>query len=335
VPIVGSLRSEVPGLARLKTIARWVSSDPFMLPPEAGWLAIAATDAIGVVYEYFNLFFLLDANAVYFGAAELQVRGASLVRVVAAMGEIDSAISVASLRAGSPAWTRPHFRPAEDPSTFENARHPLLDAPVPNSIELGPPYGLLVTGSNMSGKATFLRTLGVTTIMAQTIGTCFATRYAAPMLQVRSCIGRSDDLIEGKSYYVAEVEAVLSLVRASESIDPHLFLFDELFRGTNAVERVAGGEAVLRHLTATAKHLVVAATHDSDLVDLLADRCVPCHFTDRLGPDGLEFDYRLSEGPATTRNAIALLKLHGAPEDIISGAIARTGALDRERARSG
>jgi DNA mismatch repair ATPase MutS len=76
---------------------------------------------------------------------------------------------------------------------------------------------------------------------------------------------------------------------------------------------------------------VVAATHDGELVDLLADRCVPCHFTDRLGPTGLEFNYRLTAGPATTRNAIALLKLHGAPADVVSHALDRAAALDRIR----
>ena len=155
---------------------------------------------------------------------------------------------------------------------------------MPNSIALGPPHGVLVTGSNMSGKSTFLRTVGINVVLAQTINTCLAESYEAPVYHVRSCIGRADDLIAGKSYYLVEVESVLALVKASEQPKPHLFIFDELFRGTNAVERIAAAEAVLAALIGEGKpHVVVAATHDGELVDLLQDTYVVCHFGDAVG----------------------------------------------------
>ena len=208
-----------------------------------------------------------------------------------------------------------------------------------NSITLCPPHGVLVTGSNMSGKSTFIRTLGVNAILAQTINTCLATEYDAPVFAVRSCIGRSDDLLSGKSYYMVEVEAVLALVEASASDTPHLFLFDELFRGTNAVERIAAAEAVLSELVvaragdgaAPRPHVVVAATHDGELVELLGDTYAAYHFEDTLGPQGLSFEYRLRAGPATSRNAIELLRLHGASRALVERALARAAALDRQR----
>ena len=127
----------------------------------------------------------------------------------------------------------------------------------------------------MSGKTTFLRTIGVATIMAETLNTCLAAEYDAPVFLVRSCIGRADDLISGKSYYIVEVEALLRLVAASGTGTAHLFLLDELFRGTNAVERIAAGQAVLRELTGDPErpscHIVLAATHDGEIVDLVAD----------------------------------------------------------------
>src|SRR5215475_11521252 len=120
----------------------------------------------------------------------------------------------------------------------------------------------------MSGKSTFLRTVGVNVVLAQTINTCLADRYEAPRYQVRSCIGRADDLLAGKSYYLVEVESVIALLRAGESVKPHLFIFDELFRGTNAVERIAAAEAVLRTLMSSGNsHVTLAATHDVELVD--------------------------------------------------------------------
>ena len=154
-------------------------------------------------------------NGVYFGARDLRVHHAALLRVIAAMGEVDAAISTASFRAGRHDWTRPRFRQPGAPAELTDVRHPLLLDAVPNSISLAPGRGVLITGSNMSGKSTFLRTVGVTAVLAQTLNTCLAAEYHAPVFNVRSCIGRSDDLLSGKSYYIAEVESLLGLVEAS------------------------------------------------------------------------------------------------------------------------
>lgn len=333
--LVGCLRSDVPRLGRLKTIARWVSGDPFMLSVSPSSAIHLISDVVSVVYEYCNLLLLLDANGLYFGARALCAHAPSLLRVISAMGDVDAAISVASFRAGRHDWTRPVFAAPGTPAVLIDVRHPLVADAVPNTITLEPGHGVLITGSNMSGKSTFLRTAGVTAVLAQTINTCLAARYHAPIFRVRTCIGRSDDLIGGKSYYTVEVEAVLELVRASAEPTPHLFLFDELFRGTNAVERIAAGEAVLRELIAGGAgrraHVVLAATHDAELVDLLDDTFAACHFGDAVGPDGLVFDHRLQPGPATTRNAIALLRLHGAPETLLNRALTCAATLDRQR----
>jgi MutS-like protein len=333
--IVGPIRLEVPRLTRLKTIARWVSGDPLMLSRDATWLSLAASDLAKTVYEYLNLFLLLDANAIFFGARQLRTRASGLLRTIAAMGDIDAAIAIASFRAGTDGWTRPRFTQPCVPVRFSDIRQPLVADAVPNSLQLGPPHGVLVTGSNMSGKSTLLRTVGVSAVLAQTINTCVASEYEAPIFDVRSYIGRADDLLAGKSYYLVEVEALLTLVRASCDRTPHLFLLDELFRGTNAVERIAAGEAVLRELIVDGSdfkpHVVLAATHDGELVDLLRDRYAAYHFGDAIGPNGLTFDYHLLSGPATTRNAITLLQLQGAPESLAKRALARAAAVDHER----
>jgi hypothetical protein len=327
-PLAGQLADDLRHLARLRRIAAWVGRDP-----------VAMGDLLGSVFEYLNLLFLLDANALFFGAHELNAHGPALLRVIAAVGDIDAAVSVASIRAGTPLWTRPSF--VENGGTVDLAglRHPLVADAVPNSIVLGPPHGVLITGSNMSGKSTFVRTVGVNVVLAQSLHTCFASAYAAPVLQVKSCIGRSDDLAAAKSYYLVEVESVLSLVDASGSPEPHLFLLDELFRGTNAVERIAAAEAVLSELVGAASgakpHVVIAATHDGELVDLLRGTYEAFHLTDAIGHEGLTFEYRLRRGPATTRNAIALLRLSGAPPSVIARALQRAAQLDAQQAHGG
>ena len=333
--LAGSIQADAARLRTLKTIARWISGDPLMLSTSSDPLALLLNDLVSAAYEYFNLAFLLDASGVYCGARGLRAHRPALLRLIASMGDVDVAISVASLRAGRGDWTRPHFRPPGASAILTDLRHPLISDAVPNSVTLAPGRGLLITGSNMSGKSTFLRTVGVTTVMAQTLNTCFASDYAAPVFNVRSCIGRADDLLTGTSYYIAEVEALLELVAASTGRAPHLFLLDELFRGTNAVERIAAGQAVLLELVAGANrphpHAVLAATHDAELVELLPDLYAPHHFGDAVGADGLIFDHRLRPGAATTRNAIALLRIHGAPDDLVRRALSCAAELDAQR----
>jgi hypothetical protein len=323
--ITGTLDADLMALQRLGAIAQWVSRDP-----------LATDDLTFMILELLNGLFLIDANAVYIAGRELQRRAPHLLRVIEAVGEIDAAISVASFRRQAEKWSRPTFGEPGARAVFAGLRHPLVEDAVPNSIELAPPHGMLVTGSNMSGKSTFLRTVGVNVVLAQTIHTCLADVYDAPIYRVRSCIGRTDDLLAGKSYYLVEVESVIDLVRASDSAAPHLFLLDELFRGTNAVERVAAGVAVLAALIGAGKpHLVLAATHDSELVDQLHDDgYLVCHLSDAVGADGLVFDYRVQPGPATSRNAITLLELSGAPKLVVTRALALAAALDRQRERA-
>ncbi|HEX4348527.1 MAG TPA: hypothetical protein VHZ73_13210 [Vicinamibacterales bacterium] len=325
---------EAPRLRGLAAIARWASRNPLLTSPDGNFWEGIVNDVFNTVYEYLNLFFLVDRTAVFFGRRHLHTHARTIVGMVEAMGEVDAALSVAGLRADRRAWTRP--------APFGGGRvrlhgvtHPLLESAVPNSIDLHPPDGVLVTGSNMSGKSTFLRTIGATVVMAQSLNTCFADFYEAPMFDIQSVIGRADDLPAGKSYYLVEVEALLALVSAAETGAPHLFLLDELFRGTNAVERIAAGESVLRALVDPhGRHVAIAATHDAELVELLDGCYAPFHFGDAVGPNGLEFSYRLTEGVATTRNAITLLRLQGAPASVVNRALDTAASLDAARARS-
>ena len=333
-PIVGPLRTDVQPLARLKLISRWTNGDPFMLSVDADPLAAAFNDIVAAVYEYLNLAFLLDASGVYFAAGDLARHQESLRRITAAAGDVDAAIAIASFRAGRTDWVQPDFRATGTTIELNELRHPLVEDAVPNSIVLKPGRGVLITRSNMSGKSTFLRTVGVNAVLAQTVGTCVAGSYGAPIFDVRSCIGRSDDLMAGKSYYVVEVETLLALVRASGEPSPHLFLLDELFRGTNAVERIAAGQAVLLELLrastgAAIPHVVLATTHDSELVELACEAYDAYHFADAVGADGPTFDHVLQPGPSATRNAIALLRVHGAPETLLAQALTTADLLDR------
>ena len=283
-----------------------------------------------MLYEYVNLVFLLDVDAFLFTLELLRRRRTAIRELFEALGEIDGAMSVAAFRASLPGWCRPRFTPPGTPLRAEDAFHPLLPAPVPNGISLHG-SGALVTGSNMSGKTTFIKTIGLDALLGSTIFTCPARSWEAPLFAVVSAIGRSESLAEGTSYYLGEVLRVRDLVRAAEDEPPRLFLLDELFRGTNTIERIAAGKAVLAHL-ARGPHVALVSTHDIELVPLLTESHAPYHFREEVSDGALVFDYRLRPGPSSTRNAIALLASAGFPESLLEDALRTVDALERDGA---
>jgi hypothetical protein len=317
--ITNPLLADVGPLSCLGAIAGWLTRDVAALDP------ISAT-----LIELFGFLFALDSVALLLGGLELRAHGPALGRVLAAAGDVDAALAIASFRDEVREWCRPSFVSPGSPVAVGDLRHPLLRHAVPNSVTLGPPYGVLLTGSNMSGKSTLLRSLGVAVIMSQTVGTCLAASYSAPEMCVRSCMGRSDSLIERRSYYLDEVQGIVAIVNASDAAGAHLFLLDELFRGTNATERIAAAEAALLQLTNTATaHIVIAATHDTELAALLTETFTTYHLADRAVHGDLIFEYRLAPGPSTSRNAITLLERHGAPPKLVARARARVQVLEQ------
>lgn len=303
------LRDGVSRLRALRIVTSWLTFEPGQ-----------ASEFAGTLYEYFNLLFLLDANAFVFATTALRDSREVARSMFEALGYLDSAQSLAAWRSTLTRWCVPSFTPGSKALRVEQVEHPLLTDAVPNSIQLDG-QSLLITGSNMSGKTTFVRTLGVNAVLAQTLNTACASSWHAPMLGVRTSIGRADSLVEGKSYYLAEVESVLSLVRAKDDARQHLFLLDEVFRGTNTTERVAAGCAVLSYLN-RGDDLVVAATHDLELLGLLSGEFAMQHFREQVVGGSLAFDYLIRPGPSSTRNAIAMLTMMSYPQELVARALA-------------
>jgi DNA mismatch repair ATPase MutS len=186
---------------------------------------------------------------------------------------------------------------------------------------------MLITGPNMSGKSTFVKTVAINAVLAQTVYTTLARRYRAPLLRVRTLMNAVDDVQRGRSYYYAEVEGAKRLLAPSEPGTQTLVLVDELFRGTNTSERIGAGKAVLSALRVMGHH-VLASTHDRELGALLHDDFEPYHFGERVVDGELVFPFVLCAGPSTTRNAIALLRHAGFPEEVVAEATRVTEQLE-------
>jgi len=277
-------------------------------------------DEAGLI-EYFNIYFMLDVAGFYSALNKIKKYLNDLREIYKTIGYLDAVISIASFRNEYQNFCTPSFSKNKNIFRVEGIYHPLLQKPVPNTFQFAS-KDILITGSNMAGKTTFLKTFGVNSILAQTIHNCMAGKYEAPLLKVISSISRSDNILDGKSYYLAEVESILELVKASELTNVHLFLIDEIFRGTNSVERSAASIEVLEYLS-NEKDFVFVATHDLQLSEVLQTEYDNYHFREQVNNGGLFFDYQLHDGPSTTKNAIALLDFAGYPKEITNGARSR------------
>jgi DNA mismatch repair ATPase MutS len=172
----------------------------------------------------------------------------------------------------------------------------------------------------MSGKSTFIKTLNINAICAQTLNTAFAHSYSSKTWRVATSMNTSDQIAEGSSYYLQEVERIKSLLQFStETSTPYLITIDEVFRGTNTVERISSAKAVLDYLVKNGS-LVLVSTHDLELADLLEDQYALFYFQEAVVDEALSFDYKLKPGVMTERNAIKILAMAGYPEEVVAEA---------------
>ena len=290
-------------------------------------------DELSQVFTYFieliKVIFLVEVFTLYHLIRELEAKRDSIRTLFDYIGELDAAISVASLRAGSLKTCEPDLSAPAKTLSLKNVYHPLIENCVTNDVTIDK-NGILITGSNMSGKTTFLRTVILNSILAQTIFTCFADEFKSPALKQFSSIRIDDSLMEAKSYYMEEVILMGSLIKEAESLTPNLFVLDEVFKGTNTVERIAAAKAILSFLN-RGNNLVIVSTHDGELSDLLKTEYDLYHFTETIEGGELIFDHKLKPGPLKTRNAIKILELSDYPKEII----AEANRLSKNMVRSG
>ncbi len=231
--------------------------------------------------------------------------------LVWAIGTIDACISIAYYRASLESFCKPE-RGEDYGLCAEGLYHPLLDVPVKNDIDTK--KSVLVTGSNASGKSTFLKTVALGAVLAQSICTVCAESWRAPFYRVMSSMALRDDLTGGESYFMVEIKALKRILDAcgncGDGQTPVLCFVDEVLRGTNTVERIAASSRILRSLTGE-RALCFAATHDIELTHLLEDVYHNYHFEETIENGDISFNYLLRKGRAQTRNAIRLLEVMG------------------------
>jgi len=247
---------------------------------------------------------------------------ARLRRVVLWLGELDALVSIASLRAERADARLPELSAGAPRIVATGIVHPAIAGAIGNDVALD--VGLLVTGSNMSGKSTFLRAIAINAICAQSIHTTFGT-WRASLFRVLAVMRIADSTADGTSTYAVEVAAIGKLVEAAAPGHtlPALLVIDEPFRGTNPALRVPIAVSVLDYLGA--RNLVIAATHDLNVAAQVDARFARGYFCEPDDATG-RFDHTLRAGVAPTSNALALLVRAGYPASIVADAERRAGA---------
>lgn len=264
-------------------------------------------DMMEMGFDYIRMFLHLDIIKFNSMLEEVYKFRGEIDEMLTVIGQLDVALSVGEYREFIGDYCLPQY--AAGKYQAKEIYHPLLKEPVKNDVDVK--RSVLITGSNASGKSTFLKTIAVNAILARSIHTVCADSYVADCFRVYSSITLKDNIFEGDSYYMTEIKSIKRILDAAkEDKAPVLAFVDEVLRGTNTTERIAASGIILQQLAQSAG-FCFAATHDLELTEILKHYYDNVHFEEKVENGDIVFQYRLKEGSATTRNAITLLKIMG------------------------
>ena len=308
------LREVLKSLRELRRGAYWVM---------AGNQGKIGGNPLDILADYLRMILHLDIWQFNLMLRKLRLKTNEVDRLLGITGYLDMAISVGGFRRSLEGYCIPQLEENANKVYLhmEGGWHPLLTHPVKNSIRAD--RGVLLTGSNASGKSTFLKMVAVNAVLAQTIHTCTAESYHAPVFRIFSSMALRDSIQNGESYYIVEIRSLKRILDAAQTETvPVLSFVDEVLRGTNTVERIAAATQILIHLSESGV-LCFTATHDIEMTELLKDCYDNYHFEEVIRDGDISFPYELLPGRAGTRNAIRLLALMGYDKEITERAAAQ------------
>jgi hypothetical protein len=287
------------GLSRLRVLAGWAEAR------ENGFFKLFVGPLV-----------LLDLHLAFALARWQRAYGSNVDRWLDALADVTALAGLGTFAYEHPTAIFPEF--ADEPCfEAEQLAHPLLPlSRVPNDVTIeGRGHALLVTGSNMSGKSTLMRSMGVAVVMALAGAPVLASRFRVSRLVVRTSMRVKDSLSSGVSHFYAELLALRRVVEGADRGEPVFFLLDEILHGTNSRERHLGAKGVILHLLDKGA-LGAVSTHDLGLADLVeegGDRVHAVHLVEQTENGKMTFDHKLREGFLTSGNALRLMRDMGLP----------------------
>ena len=303
------LRDNCKPVRSLKLDMKWLGS---------GTVAGASGDIMQIVLDYLRMITHLDFLKFNRMVRKVINCEENIMNLYRTMGFLEAMIAVGSYRQTIPFSCAGEFCGYEKKLAIKDEYHPLIKEPVANSFS--EERSLLLTGSNASGKSTFLRTTALSVLMAQTVNTVHAHSYKGGFFRIYSSMALRDDIESAQSYFIVEITSLKRIMdAAAEDGAPVLAFVDEVLRGTNTVERIAASSEILRDLSGK-NAMLVTATHDIELTELLSDCYSNYHFEEEIVDGEIRFNYILKKGKATTRNAIKLLSVMGYGKEVVTAA---------------
>ncbi|WP_283683694.1 MutS-related protein [Clostridium perfringens] len=267
---------------------------------------------IDIIFDYIKMFFMVDIIAYQNSVKILEKNKENLYKIYDIVAKLDFALSLAYYRKSLSEYTTPEFIESED-IVLENLYHPLIDNPVKNSILIK--NNILFTGSNASGKSTFIKSVALNCILAQSLNTALCSKYRCKFSKVVTSMAIRDNILAGDSYFIAEIKSLKRLLDSLNGEIRVLAFVDKILKGTNTIERISASASILKYAENTNGKLLVA-THDMELTQIL-ETYENYHFSETVTEDGVIFDYKLKKGPSNTRNALKLLKAMNFNKEIV------------------
>lgn len=299
-----------------KMLNKYISNDIF----------VSSTNQSQVFMEYLKIIFLLDIKNYNQSVDIIKENRQDALKLIENLCEIDLSLSIASyLKIIKD--DNYSFSLVGETLNFKDLTHPLVDDCIPNSFSETNGLNVLITGSNASGKSTFIKSVALALVFSQSFGFSNSTEFTYKPGSVMSSMAIKDNIKTKESYYLKEIKSLKRIL--DYTLDSFSYVFiDEILRGTNTLERISASATVLKHLKIL-KNFSMVATHDIELTQILKDDYINYHFSEYYDKDDIKFDYLLKEGASNTKNAINLLSILKYDEEIIKEARQRVEQFEK------
>ena len=265
-----------------------------------------------IILIYLNFLFLIPQIAQVYIYQQVRIHQKEAQEVINLLGELEVAISLLRHKRDVDLVCHPSFK-KEGGIKGKGIYHPLLTDPVANDVRFE--KNMVISGDNASGKSTYLKMVAINCILAQGLGFAYGESLELSYGHVMTSMDVSDDIEVGDSYFITESKTILRMIESLEKSGFHYFFIDELFKGTNTIERIGSGLGIVRWLS---RHdcLYMISSHDIELVAASGAVNDNYHFDSRYVDGEIVFDYQIKQGAAVTKNAVNTLKSLHFPSEI-------------------
>lgn len=289
----------------------------------AGFVA----EVFDLILDYLRMLTHVDIIIIYDMSKTIEKKFTQVEELFEIIGFLDSMICVTAYKRQLPYYSTPSLTNDKTIGLkITDLYHPLVEEPIANSIDEN--KGILITGSNATGKSTFLKAIAMNGILSQTIFVSTSKQYYGNYYQIYTSMALADNIFNNESYFIVEIKALKRIIEGINNDIPILCCIDEVLRGTNTLERIAASSEVLEEL-GKSNALCIVATHDIELAHILKTYYANYYFKEKIVEEEIVFNYKLYKGISTTRNAIKLLKMLGYSSDIVNKANHRLNSYQK------